>query len=223
MKPRASTPRTLSTVRPAKWSAIASTVNRKASTSASRGVMSLNTTPGRGKSGMSRMWFFSQDDSGGTRSKVLAPGGIPSDGEVTSAALALLARPRRRAVDLPRRGRGSGAARRGRARTDPLTVTAIARGRGRAGHRRRGRGGEGRPAGDCAPRGLALADGGVTGLALLEEGEDGRRHEDRRVGAGEETDQQGEAEVLEGRRTEDEGPDHQHRENGHDRHQGGVD
>ena len=48
---------------PVQASAMASTVKRKASTSASSGVMSLKTTPGLGKSGMSRRWDRSHDAS----------------------------------------------------------------------------------------------------------------------------------------------------------------
>src|SRR6187431_2411284 len=88
---------------------MASTVKRKASTSASSGVMSLNTTPGLGKSGMSRMWFFNQDDSWGT-----APSYLLRDGSPWTAAA-----PQRRLPFF--RGRGGGR----------LTGRAVAAGRGR--------------------------------------------------------------------------------------------
>ena len=54
MKPRASMPTTL-VIGPSNGATSSSVAARKASASPSRGVMSLNTTPGCGKSGMSRM------------------------------------------------------------------------------------------------------------------------------------------------------------------------
>ena len=45
-----------------------------------------------------------------------------------------------------------------------------------------------------------LADGGVAGLALLEHGQERRGDEDRRVGPGEQADEQRQGEVLEGGR-----------------------
>src|SRR5205085_8986562 len=55
MKPRASIPTTLSTRWTAKGEARASRVHRKASASPSKGVMSLKTIPGCGKSATSRI------------------------------------------------------------------------------------------------------------------------------------------------------------------------
>ena len=60
MKPRASTPMTLSMARSAKASASAVTHQDRAGPLASSGVMSLKTTPGCGKSGMSLISSFSQ-------------------------------------------------------------------------------------------------------------------------------------------------------------------
>ena len=58
---------------------------------------------------------------------------------------------------------------------------------------------------------------------LLQHREQRRRDEDRRVGPACEADQQGEAEVLQCDGAEDLGAEDQHRENGKDRDQRGID
>src|SRR5579875_161192 len=125
----------------------------------------------------------------------------------------------------PRRARTGGAAGPGLPWPDRArpTVAHLAGGRPGRGAEERG-GGPRREQADAIPFGLdALAHRDVARLALLQPREDRRRDEDRRVGAGEQPDEQREAVVQQGGRPEELRPDQQHRQDGEDGDERGVD
>src|SRR5687768_8226440 len=218
MNPRASIPMTLRMPCPSNFPAMLSTTREKPSGSARRGVMSLKTTPALGKSGMSRIRSLSRGTSGSTTQgyRPQAHGASP---------LATL---------LPRTGSGGGAGTPGGHRAgrhlgrapvlgrlalavgrveDPAARCAGARGPSGTDASRSGRPpGVGRSGHGGGPAGQLLADGGVAGLALLEDRQERRRHEDRRVGPGEQADEQRQREVLQGGGLEQVGADDQQRQ-----------
>src|SRR5690606_27863213 len=161
----------LSTVRPAAWSAMASTAYRNASTSASSGVRSLKTTPGWGKSSTSRRRLCSQDGSRAMAPDVTAPAGVCPASPTGTAGLRLLAGTWR--DDASRGGhRGGGP------RPPDRPGRPLARREGPAGEDRRHH-----LLVVTAPLVDPPPDLPVAGLPLLEDGEQGRRDEQRRVGA----------------------------------------
>src|SRR5438132_8120731 len=193
---------------------MASTVNRKASTSAKRGVMSLKTTPGLGKSGMSRMWSLSQPASFDITSTLpldLPPAALlPGTGAGAATAGGSV------------HGNGAGPAR--HQRRAAVVELAVSPGSGAGpstGHGRRRCRRE-----RTSRRALAHqagTDGRIAWLALLEDGQDGRGDEDRGVGAGDEADEEGEPEFLQCGGAQHVGADAEHAGDGEDGDQAGVD
>src|SRR5215218_8744065 len=201
MKPRASMPTTLSTLPRPKCTTVSSITEEKATSSASSGVMSLNTMPCCGKSGTSRTRARRRSMSMGT---MLLP--VVAVRRLAAAALGRAGRlPPGRLAPLLGRARLLGLASRGwrRRRGDPRPV-AVGGGLGlqllggELGRGLKGRhlaaGGTLRPPRPLPWHPLALQPGdpgvqlGVARLALLPGRHDRGGDEDRGVGAGGDAD-----------------------------------
>src|SRR5688572_14040852 len=191
MNPRASIPTTFRMPCPSNFPAMLSTTREKPSGSARRGVMSLKTTPALGKSGMSRIRSLRRGTSGSTYQ------GYRPDAHGASPPATLLPRTRSGGTAGTPAGHGAGrhpggppgvvgVAPVGRVK-DPAARPAGATGpAGAAAFRSPGRRrGVGRSGHGGGPAGQLLPDGGVAGLPLLQQRQERRRHEDRRVGPGE--------------------------------------
>src|SRR5262245_53714362 len=198
MKPLASMPTTLSTLPRPNCTTIRSITVENASSSARSGVMSLNRTPSCGKSGTSRTSALSCSRSTGSPPPAL--GGRTS--------LALGSRTRGRTLAAARgaaAGRAACGGDRGR-RGLPLLLLDLL-----------GRRGDRAQSAVAAAALQARAQLLVSRLALLQDHQDRRGDEDRRVGTGEHTDQHREREVLQRGAAEQ-----QQRQDRQDDHQRGV-